>query len=217
MRSRPETLPAEWLDSLPSDAPEAQASRRDLRVFNRLLGTEEWVATLASNALRPGERVLELGAGDGALAGRMLAKGLPWDALDLAPEPRDWPEGGDWFQADALSFGYMAVHAVVVANLVLHHFDEGQLGRLGARIRANARVILVSDLERSGWRAALFPWLCRLIKAHEVSRHDGALSIRAGFRRDELPRALGLSRATWSWKIQSTLAGAYRLVAIRRA
>jgi hypothetical protein len=56
-----------------------------------------------------------------------------------------------------------------------------------------------------------------LIRAHQVTRHDGRVSIAAGFRHDELPRLLHLDPAVWTWRVQETLLGACRLVAKRRA
>ncbi len=216
MQARPETLPPEWLDSLPQDAPEAIASRGDLRAFNRFLGTERWLAEVVQTELRPDERVLEVGAGDGYMARRFLDRGLPWDALDLAAAPVDWPPTARWFQADALAYEYSPAHRVIVANLVLHHFDARQLATLSARIHRSARVIVVNDLTRSPWRACMFRVLSRLIRAHEVTRHDGELSIRAGFRGEELSQALLLDPSCWQWKTHRTLPGAYRFVAIRR-
>jgi Methylase involved in ubiquinone/menaquinone biosynthesis len=217
MHARPQTLPPEWLDSLPQHAPEAIASRDDLRVFNRLLGTERWLREVVGKELHAGERVLEIGAGDGDIASRMLKQSYPWDPLDLAAMPEWWPRAARWYQADALTFNYSPSHAVIVANLVLHHFDDQQLAALGGRLAATARVIVVNDLTRSAWRAWLFPVLCRLIHAHRVTRHDGVLSIRAGFRDEELPRALKLDPARWRWTTIQTIPGAYRLVAIKHS
>ena len=53
--------------------------------------------------------------------------------------------------------------------------------------------------------------------ANAVTRHDAHISIAAGFHGDELPRALGLDPQVWTWRCTSTLLGAYRMVAIRRA
>ncbi len=216
MITRPQRLLPERLDRLPSDDPGAHASRRDLRVLNRLLGGERWLAKRVGQTLRPTERVLELGAGDGNLARAMLARGLPWDALDLKPAPRGWPVSAAWFEADALNFTPARDHAVVVANLFMHHFDADALGVLGKRLGRAARVVIVSDLVRSRLSLWAFAAICRVLRAHPITRHDGALSIRAGFRADELARALDLPSDEWSWRTWTTWGGAYRWVACRR-
>jgi hypothetical protein len=209
-------LPAEWLDALPAASAEARASRRDLRIFNAALRNEAWLGRVVRTQLRPGERVLEFGAGDGALARRMTLAGLPWDALDLAPPPENWPRAARWLQADARDFSPEPAHAVLVANLFCHHFDAPTLAELGARWRDSARVLAIGELRRGRGHEWLFRIFARAIGAHAVSRHDGRLSIRAGFRGDELARALGLDLAQWRWRVSGNLAGAYRLFAERR-
>jgi hypothetical protein len=63
----------------------------------------------------------------------------------------------------------------------------------------------------------LFSLLCILIRAHPVTRHDGRVSIAAGFRNDELPNLLRLDPAEWSWQVRESRFGACRLVAERRS
>jgi hypothetical protein len=186
-------------------------------LFNCLLGAERWLRSAVSKKLQPEERVVEFGAGDGSLARKMVRCGLPWDGLDLVGPPNGWPgDSARWLQVDALTFQVKPPHRVVVASLFLHHFDKWQLRQLGDRLVDSARVIVVTDLWRSRWREWVFACLCWVVRAHPVSRHDGALSIRAGFRDDELPDALGLSSREWRWEITHTLAGAYRMIAVKQ-
>jgi hypothetical protein len=46
--------------------------------------------------------------------------------------------------------------------------------------------------------------------------HDGRISIAAGFASDELPQALGLTTSAWECQCNTTLLGAYHMVAVRR-
>lgn len=205
------------LDSVAADSAQSEASRRDLDLFNWLFGTRRWLEKTIRPLLRAGERVLELGADQGHVARDMLERGLPWDALDFAAAPNDWPAHSRWIQGNARLHIPDHQHQVIVANLLLHDFDSVSLRRLGYHLQENSRVIIVSDLCRSELRVGLFALLCALTRANPVTRDDGALSIRAGFRGDELPHALGLSRRRWRWKVQRTLSGAYRMVAVRRS
>lgn len=206
------TLTPELLDSLPPDSPAARHSRRDLRLFNRVLGAERWWRTtlpplLAATAPGLG---LELGAGDGRLA---ATHGLA--ALDLAPPPSTWPAHLPWHRADARAFDRWADYPLVVANLFLHHLPAADLADLGRQLNTSARVIVACEPWRArGFRLG-FALLCHLIRAHPVSRHDGRVSIEAGFRREELPELLGLSRLHWTWHIHHHPLGTYRFVARR--
>ena len=215
--SRPEVLPAELLDGLPSDSIEARASRRDLRIFNSLLGTAGWMrSALTMHGIGPADQVLELGAGDGCLGREMHARGSAWDGLDRAGRPPSWPRDADWIQSDVFDHVFGSRHRVVAASLFLHHFSDEQLPVLGKLIQEHARLLIVADLWRSASQEKIFGLVCRLMRAHPVSRHDGALSIRAGFRGEELPHALGLAPGQWRWKISRTFTGAYRMIATKR-
>ena len=203
-------LTPELLDSLPPDSPAARHSRRDLRLFNRVLGADYWWRTTLPPLLTATAPGLELGAGDGRLA---ATHGLA--ALDLAPPPATWPGHLSWHRADARAFDRWTDYPLVVANLFLHHLSANDLATLGHHLSTSARIIVACEPRRApGFRTG-FALLCHLIHAHPVSRHDGRVSIEAGFRCEELPELLGLSRRHWTWHIRHHPLGTYRFVARR--
>ncbi|MDP2138907.1 MAG: hypothetical protein Q8J74_13735 [Candidatus Didemnitutus sp.] len=206
----------ESLDGLPPDSPEARASRRDLRVLNGLLGTNAWFGGVMRERVRAGEAVLEIGAGTGELARhlRPVAPGLA--GLDLLARPGDWPATAPWFQTDVLSFADWDRFPVVIGNLFFHHFDPAQLAGLGAQL-GGARMIIANEPLRTTLTARLFSLVSPLMGAHPVTRHDGRISIAAGFRHDELARLLQLDPEVWHWRAEETWLGANRLVAERRS
>jgi hypothetical protein len=213
----PRSVEPEILDGLPQDSSAARASRRDLRIINHLLGSRNWFRGVLRNRRRPGERILEVGAGTGEL-GRALGANVPDLAgLDLGRRPPDWPPLAKWFQTDVLEFTGWAGFPLVIGNLFFHHFDSQQLGRIGNQLSRHARVIIASEPLRVRRTKLLFSLLCPPIRAHPVTRYDGRVSIAAGFRHDELPRLLRLDPAVWSWWVQETWLGSCRLVAERRA
>ena len=207
----------ELLDSLPSDDPAAHRSRRDLQIINGLMGNERWIQRELSKHARPEEPLLELGAGDGRLGARMAAAGLgPLSGLDLVARPPRWPERARWFQESVFQFQAWADHPIVIGSLIFHHFDDVQLAVLGAHLNQHARLIIATEPLRAQRAAQLFALLCPLIQADAVTRHDGRVSIEAGFRGEELPHLLGLEPQRWSWQVTETWRGASRLVAVRR-
>jgi 2-polyprenyl-3-methyl-5-hydroxy-6-metoxy-1,4-benzoquinol methylase len=208
---------AEILDGLPEDSPAARASRRDLRIINRLLGSLTWFARMLRARRRAGERVLELGAGTGELGRALSAIAPDLAGLDLCRRPLDWPQPARWFQTDVLEFTDWAGFPVVIGNLFFHHFEGDQLRRIGAQLSHHARVIIASEPLRLRRTERLFSLLCPLIQAHPVTHHDGRASIGAGFMGDELPRLLHLDPSVWDWRVCETWLGACRLVAERRA
>lgn len=210
------TLRPELLDSLPPDSPDAIRSRRDLVRLNRIMGNPTWFVRTAPPLARPGERGLELGSGDGSLALALRAAGLPTDALDRFPPSPAWPDPARWHVSDLRAFHAWADYPVIVGNLILHHLDDAELATLGATLDRHARVLVFNEPLRH--------WLCQfywaigapLGGANHVTRHDGRVSIAAGFHLDELPRALRLDPARWDWRLAATPRGAYRFVATRR-
>ncbi len=210
-------LRPELLDSLPSDHPDAVHSRRDLRIINRVMGNTAWFVRVLPPLLRPGERVLELGAGTGELARRLGERGVAVDGLDRCPPPDDWPAERAWHVADLRAFDGYGAYAAVIGNLIFHHLTDDELAELGARLRRTTRMILVSEPTRSPFAQRMFSWFGPCFGANRVTRHDAHVSIAAGFLGDELPRSLGLTRDAWDLRCTTTMLGACRMVAQRRA
>ncbi|HWA28763.1 MAG TPA: hypothetical protein VG734_24140 [Lacunisphaera sp.] len=208
-------LEAELLDSLPATDPEARRSRRDLRVVNAVMGNERWLRRQLQRWVNPGEAVLEIGAGEGRLR-KAAGAGLNYAGLDLGPRPDDWPPEAAWHQVDVREFRGWSAYPVICGNLFFHHFSDAELAELGQRLVRSARVVLASEPARgTGWQK-LFATMCRLLGAGKVTRHDGHVSIAAGFAGDELPQWLGLDpHRGWCCTAHRGGVGAYRLVAIR--
>ena len=68
----------EVLDGLPADHPAAVASRKDLRIINRLMNhascLDRKTRWIQDKAKKSPVRIVELGSGDGSLARRMLLR-----------------------------------------------------------------------------------------------------------------------------------------------
>jgi 2-polyprenyl-3-methyl-5-hydroxy-6-metoxy-1,4-benzoquinol methylase len=215
-------LGQEMLDTLPHDHPDALASRQDIEVINRIMGTLHWFQRQLHEYAPTHGRIVELGAGDGSLihhiAQKSPALAARWTGLDFAPRPAHLPLGVQWVQGDFLqseaAASALEEAEVVVANLILHHFTEEQLRKLAPRLQ-KARLILVSEPARH-WHHYLEGQMLNLIgEFNHVTMYDMKLSIEAGFRLGELPRALMLDRELWKMEESHTLFGACRMVAVR--
>jgi len=211
----------ELLDAVPASDPGAIASRRDLRMLNGIMGNFRWLARKLAETVRDDDLIVEIGAGDGGLARRICAW-MPhiaarYHALDLAPVPARWPEAATWHQADLMSESGRTLlrrATLVVANLVLHHFDDTALREIGLML-SHCRVILACEPCRREWHV----WQGRLLfpVLHRITRHDMIVSIRAGFRGVELAELLGLDTARWHCRATETLLGSYRVVAVNKS
>jgi hypothetical protein len=99
-----------------------------------------------------------------------------------------------------------------VGNLILHHFGDADLGRLGV-ILSRFRLLVFTEPLRTRPTLALSG--LALPFASNVTRHDMPASIRAGFRPGELPRLLGLDPAVWRLREVTSPRGSVRLIASR--
>lgn len=209
-------LTPELLDSLPHDHPDALHNRRDLRLINAFMGNVRWFVRTLPPFVRSGETVLELGAGLGELARELARHGPQVDGLDRWPRPRAWPADRTWHQTDVEAFAAWDDYPVVIGNMILHQFAPEALRALGAHLDRHARLLVLCEPARRRRSQRLFAVAAPLMGANHVSRHDGHVSIAAGFLDNELPVQLGLPADRWTWRIQTTFFGAYRMVAERR-
>lgn len=205
----------EWLDALDPEDPAAQANRRDLRCLNRVFRTEKWFVNSLRRYVRPGDRILEVGAGEGLLALGLRWRGFWVDALDPVPPPPAWSGAGLWHQAKLENFEGWKEYSVLVGNLILHQMSDSILHALGMKW-AHCRVLIFSEPWRHRGFRELYRLFSFLVGMHPVSQHDGRVSIEAGFRDRELPALLGLDGRPWQWKIVHTVHGLYRVIGVRQ-
>lgn len=210
------TLAPEILDSLSPEHPDALHNRRDLRLTNAMLGNHRWILRVLPSLLRPGEQTIELGAGTGELAFRLAQAGVFTIGLDLWPPPPAWPSCR-WHAADLRAFDDYSPYQAVIGNLIFHQFSETELAALGRKFRRHARVIVAAEPARRRVSQILYRTIAPLFGANHVSLHDAHVSIAAGFRGQELPVALGLEAENWEICCATTILGAYRMVAVKRA
>jgi SAM-dependent methyltransferase len=208
-------LKPELLDSLPPTHPDALHNRRDLWLTNQILGNYRWLVRTLPPLVRRSEIALELGAGTGELASRLARRGVAVDGLDLWPRPPSWPAARAWHVADIRTFTGYSDYEVIFGNLIFHQFSDAELALLGAKLRHHARVVVACEPCRRRFSQMMYRAVGPWFGANHVSLHDAHVSIAAGFRRDELPRALGFTSPEWSVSCSTTMFGLYRMVATR--
>ena len=193
----------EILDALPANDSSAIASRRDLIWINAIMLQSRLMAGLMRRHIHtPPKRVLEIGAGDGAFSLTVARRmGSAWKGVDLVmvdqanlltgTRREDFARLG-WRVEPVVSdlFEWLAQSPedrfdLVFANLVLHHFDSEDLRNLFASMHERANVFVATEPRRNTV-ALIGASLLRLIGANDVTMHDAAASVRAGFAGKEL-------------------------------
>lgn len=217
-------LEPEWLDHLPAYDTRAQRARADLRRVNLLMGNARYIsgALPKDGALR----IADLGAGDGSvmrrIAARLAAAKHEIVLVDRAPAVeqhtlRRFERAGCTpvvVQSDALDFLRQPGPRfdAIVANLFLHHFEATALRALLQAAARRTPVFVACEPRRA--RLPLHASrLLGLIGCNEVTRHDAAASVRAGFRGRELS-------ALWPqgepWRLSEAAAGPFGHLFIAR-
>ena len=207
----------EILDSLPPDDPRALHSRRDLRRVNSCMGNDVILAKALKEffPVTP-KQIVELGAGDGnfllqvteklnwqnvsatlldrqknvAAATLAAFSKHGWRAEAVVADVFDWPESSA---------------EIVVANLFLHHFENGRLAELLRIISQRAKLFIALEPRRAPL-PLFFSRLLWAIGCNEVTRYDATVSVHAGFFGDEIS-------ALWpdnkNWRLTERRAGLF--------
>jgi hypothetical protein len=192
----------ELLDTLPPEDPAAIRSRQDLRRINAWMRNPQIMA----QALRENtgdevpDSILELGAGDGDFLLSLAHKLTPgWSGtratlldrqLRVSSDTRKGFQVANWPLAVATADVFdwkppAGEQPVIVANLFLHHFEEARLAELLRKIAGTTRLFVAVEPRRMPW-PAFGGMLLALIGCNHVTRHDGTVSIRAGFADREI-------------------------------
>lgn len=156
--------------------------------------------------------MVELGAGDGSFTRKLLEKSISEGevtGLDFQAAPLAF--GGSWKSGDLFQSLPTVSGETVIANLILHHFENDRLRELGGLLENRKRLIFVEP-----WRSKLslaeggllFPLV------NDVTRHDMMISIHAGFLPGELPALLD-PEGRWNWKEEVSLLGGIRVLGWR--
>ena len=195
----------EWLDELPAADPRAVRSRNDLQRVNAwmLQGAIMARSLMAACGERTPRTLLDLGSGDGRFLLR-VARRLPWRDVNVILLDRQNIVSGETLQqfralrwnveavaADAFEFldrGAASDVDFMTANLFLHHFPDRALKLLLALASRRSRVFVACEPRRAmlALRASHLLWV---LGCNDVTRHDAAVSVRAGFRDRELSAA----------------------------
>lgn len=223
----------EILDHLPAADPRAIASRKDLCRLNRWLNNHRFIKQAIVTAF-PADlphSIVEIGSGDGRFASQMLTyldeaepiadtrdlylvdrqtttskemvgnfEEMGWNAHSVQADIFDWLPKQTTFDC-------------IIANLFLHHFEPAQLMNLFELIASKTKVFIACEPRRC--RTALYGgYLLLYATCSSVTRHDGIVSIRAGFDDQELSQLWPAQ----GWNLRETKAGiaSHLFVAMRK-
>ncbi len=179
----------ELLDTLP--AAEAGGSLSDLVRINRDWGGHSTLRRLLRETVPDQQAfsVLDVGAASGDM-GACIRRWYPLanvTSLDYV-ESHLARAGGPKVIADAFQLPFTSgSFDYVFCSLFLHHFENEQIVNLLRQFGAVARrAVLAIDLERHPLPYYFIAWSRPILRWDPVTVHDGAISVEAAFRTEEL-------------------------------
>jgi len=174
-----------------------------LETVNRwLLGyrpTLSWLEGLLSRSSGP-IHIVDVGSGGGdylrqiARWARRRGIAVQLTGIDLNPYAAKAAEestpkelGIGWVTGDAMLYRPQKPVDIVVSSLMAHHLENEEIVALLRWMEETARVgWFINDLERGEWSSRLFA----LVRWHPMVRHDGPVSFRRAFRKEDWVRLL---------------------------
>ena len=176
---------------------------RSLETVNRwLLGyrpTLAWLEQVVPTSSSP-VHIVDVGCG----GGDMLRQIADWakrrripvrlTGIDLNPysaraamESTTQELGITWVTGDAMLYRPEEPVDIVVSSLMAHHLEDDEIVALLRWMEATVRVgWFINDLERSKRSSRMFGW----VRWHWLVRHDGPVSFRRAFRKEDWVRLL---------------------------
>jgi 2-polyprenyl-3-methyl-5-hydroxy-6-metoxy-1,4-benzoquinol methylase len=176
---------------------------RSLEKVNRwLLGyrpTLSWLERLP-RGLRGPVHIVDVGSGGGDLLRQIAGWARRRDiavqltGIDLNPyaagaaaESTPKELGIEWVTGDALEYRPEKPIDIVVSSLLTHHLEDEEIAALLRWMETTVQMgWFINDLERSELASRLFGWM----RWHWIVRHDGPVSFRRAFRKEDWERLL---------------------------
>lgn len=197
----------EWMDDLELSGTDLEGALKGIERVNRILGGHRVVASglydtvqqLTRKLDRP-IRIVDLGCGGGDTL-RYLAIRFKKASLDVELVGLDANPNVIEF-AQKVSANYSNIHFhcctlleeplqiegdIFVCSLFLHHFSDKEIVALLEKLRTemSPSLVLINDLHRHSLAYLLFQVWGPLFGLNRMAMHDGLLSIRKAFRRQD--------------------------------
>jgi hypothetical protein len=157
-----------WLERLP------RGSREPVHIVDVGSGGGDLLRQIAGWARRRGTAVRLTGIDLNPYATRAAREFTP-EALGIS-----------WVTGDALLFQAERPVDIVVSSLMTHHLEDEEIVAILKWMDTTANLgWFINDLERSGLSGRTFGWVAALMRWHRFVRHDGPVSFRRAFRRED--------------------------------
>ena len=195
------TCLSEWMDE-PCCYTDFRDCLRDLERVNRIVltyrPTLRWLEQFAGTT-NSALHIVNVGSGGGDMLRRIEAwadaknMSVRLTGIDLNPyaarAAREFSRGSsniEWVTGDAFSYPPPVPIDLIISSLFTHHLPDGEIVRfLQWMDRVAERGWFINDLHRERMPYYAFGALAGLMRWHRFIRHDGLISIRRSFARQD--------------------------------
>jgi SAM-dependent methyltransferase len=168
-----------WLKRLP------RGPREPMQVLDVGSGGGDLLRKIASWTRRRGIAMQLTGIDSNPYAARAAAEFTPKE-LGIA-----------WVTGDAMVYRPEKPVDIVVSSLMAHHLEDEEIIALLRWMEATAQVgWFINDLERSERSCRMFGWLAEVLGWHRLVRHDGPVSFRRAFQKEDWVRLLAAAEVS---------------------
>ena len=199
------SLIPELMDDPTLDEDRLQAALKDVTLVNRYLGgqqiTIDGINHFTSKFPQKTYTIVDLGCGDGAML-RKIAEyacknkldfqllGLDLNAKSIAlakSKSVNYPEI-QFLQKDILELNQDTFSCdIVTSTLTMHHFTDAEIETFLKQFLAISKLgVVINDLQRSRVAYVLFKAFSAVFMKTYIARHDGLISIKRAFTKNEL-------------------------------
>jgi SAM-dependent methyltransferase len=210
----------EWMDDPALDEVTLQNAVDDINIVNKLLGGFKFMLDAVEKEIAkyPNQEltIVDAGCGDGEML-RYLEKHLKNEklsflGLDFAArsieKARSKSEGLSrlrFRESDILKINPSELKCdILISCLTMHHFSDKEIVEFLTKFRElTTKSIIINDLHRHRLAFLFFKYLSPIFIKHEISKHDGLISIASGFKVSDFKKyaaAMGITNDRWTWK-----------------
>ncbi len=125
------------------------------------------------------------------------------DCIEFARSKKE-NEGIDFITCDYRTISFDKKPSIIFSSLFSHHFtDEEIIEQLHWMHQNATKGFFINDLHRSSWAYYSIKWLTRIFSKSYLVKNDAPLSVKKGFRKNEIKKVLksaGLTHFNIHWK-----------------
>jgi ubiquinone/menaquinone biosynthesis C-methylase UbiE len=192
------------MDDLSLDENQIKSILKDITLANKLLGgntiTIKALDRLFKEHPREKYTIIDMGCGDGNMLravadhcakknikAQLIGLDLNEKSINIAKESSSGYGNIRYLTQDVLALKPEEFHCdILLCTLTLHHFSQEQIHTFIKKFALLATIgIIVNDLDRNKISLALFKIFSHLFIKTSIAKHDGLVSIKSGFTKND--------------------------------